>query len=100
MGTVKISGGNSKMGNIPSVSLPSVITCRQCACQEKCYARRLERLRPAVRNAYQHNLDVLNSDPETYRQAFSPGTSPRSGYKYAALFEYSLQPQIPHRPSA
>ena len=66
MSTVKISGGNSKMGNIPSVSLPSVITCRQCACQEKCYARRLERLRPAVRNAYQHNLDVLNSDPETY----------------------------------
>ena len=66
MGTVKISKGNSKLGAIPSVSLPSVKTCRHCVCQEKCYAKRLERLRPSVRNAYQHNLDVLNSDPETY----------------------------------
>lgn len=66
MGTVKISKGNSKLGAIPSVSLPSVKTCRQCACQEKCYAKRLERMRPSVRNAYQHNLDVLLNDPETY----------------------------------
>lgn len=66
MGTVKISPGNSKMGSVPSVSLPAVITCRECECQKKCYARKLERLRPAVRNAYQHNLDVLNSDPDTY----------------------------------
>lgn len=66
MGTVKISNSNSKMGNIPSVSLPSVVTCRECDCQTKCYARKLERLRPAVRNAYRHNLEVLNNDPETY----------------------------------
>ena len=66
MGTVKISNSNSKMGNIPSVSLPSVITCRECDCQTKCYARKLERLRPAVRNAYRHNLEVLNNDPTTY----------------------------------
>lgn len=66
MGTVKISKGNSKLGAIPSVSLPSTKTCRNCACSEKCYAQKLERLRPAVRNAYQHNLEVLLSDPETY----------------------------------
>lgn len=66
MGTVKISKGNSKLGAIPSVSLPSVKTCRNCACQEKCYAQKLERLRPAVRNAYQHNLEVWLKDPETY----------------------------------
>lgn len=66
MGTVKISKGNSKLGAIPSVSLPSIKTCRNCACQEKCYAQKLERLRPAVRNAYQHNLDVWLKDPETY----------------------------------
>lgn len=66
MGTVKISNSNSKMGNIPSVSLPSVVTCRECDCQTKCYARKLERLRPAVRNAYRHNLEVLNNEPETY----------------------------------
>lgn len=66
MGTVKISKGNSKLGQIPSVSLPSIKTCRNCACQEKCYAQKLERLRPAVRNAYQHNLEVWIKDPETY----------------------------------
>ena len=66
MATVKISSGNSKMGSVPSVSLPSIKTCRQCACQSKCYAQKLERLRPAVRNAYQHNLEVLINEPETY----------------------------------
>ena len=66
MGTVKISKGNSKLGAIPSVSLPSIKTCRNCACQEKCYAQKLERLRPAVRNAYQHNLEAWLKDPETY----------------------------------
>lgn len=66
MSTVKISKGNSKLGAIPSVSLPSIKTCRQCACREKCYAQKLERLRPSVRNAYQHNLEVLRKDPETY----------------------------------
>lgn len=66
MGTVKISNGNSKMGAIPSVSLPSVVTCRQCECNVKCYARKLERLRPNVAAAYRHNLEVLQTDPDTY----------------------------------
>ncbi len=66
MGIVKISSGNSKMGKICSVSLPSVVTCRVCGCQGKCYARKLERLRPNVANAYAHNLKVLQEDPTTY----------------------------------
>lgn len=66
MGIVKISSGNSKLGQIPSVSLPAIKTCRQCDCQKKCYARKLERMRPAVRNAYQHNLEILTNEPDTY----------------------------------
>lgn len=66
MGKVKFSSGNSKMGSIPSVSLPAKKTCQECACWNKCYAAKLERLRPAVRNAYQNNLDVYNEDPDTY----------------------------------
>jgi len=54
------------MGKIPSVSLPSQITCRPCACWKKCYAHKLERLRPTVAAAYQRNLEVLMNDPETY----------------------------------
>ncbi len=66
MSEVSISSANKKMGKISSVSLPSVVTCRKCACQQKCYARKLERLRPAVAAAYKRNLDVLQSDPDTY----------------------------------
>jgi len=55
------------MGSIPSVSLPAGVTCRRdCACYSECYARKLERLRPTVRNAYQSNYELLRSDPTTY----------------------------------
>ena len=64
---VKISRGNSKMGAIPSVSLPAGVTCRQdCECSKKCYAKRLERRRPSVHQAYQHNYDLLTRDADTY----------------------------------
>ncbi len=64
---IKISNGNSKMGSIPSVSLPAGLTCRSdCDCSKKCYAKRLERMRPSVRAAYQSNLDLLNNDSDTY----------------------------------
>lgn len=66
MGIVKISPGNSKLGQIPSVSLPSVVTCRKCDCQKKCYAKKLERLRKNVAKAYQNNLDVLLENPDVY----------------------------------
>ena len=55
------------MGSIPSVSLPSGVTCRDdCECNKKCYARRLERLRPSVKAAYQYNYDLLKNSPNTY----------------------------------
>lgn len=66
LGTVKISPGNSKLGAIPSVSLPSGLTCRACACQKKCYAGRLERMRKNVAEAYAHNLNILRNDPDVY----------------------------------
>lgn len=64
---VKISAGNSKLGSIPSVSLPSGMTCRKdCGCFNKCYARKLERMRPSVRNAYLHNFTILQESPDIY----------------------------------
>lgn len=63
---VSISNGNIKMGAIPSVSLPSIVTCRQCECNQKCYAAKMERLRPSVRKAYANNLALLREEPDTY----------------------------------
>ena len=55
------------MGAIHSISLPSIKTCvKDCDCANKCYAAKIERLRPSVRNAYQNNLDLLNEDPERF----------------------------------
>lgn len=64
---VSFSKGNTKMGAIPSVSLPPIITCPPNApCAKKCYAQKLCRLYPSVKKAYQNNLDILNSDPNEY----------------------------------
>lgn len=67
MDGVTISNGNSKMGSIKSVSLPAVLTCRKdCKCIERCYALKIERLRPNVRNSYRRNLEVLKKDKAKY----------------------------------
>ena len=64
---VKISTGNSKMGKIPSISLPAGVTCiTDCECNKKCYAKRLERMRPSVREAYQHNYNLLRNNPAVF----------------------------------
>lgn len=64
---VSISSGNTKMGKIPSVSLPAGTTCSPgLPCWKKCYARKLENLRPTVRNAYERNYDILINEPDTY----------------------------------
>ena len=64
---ISISPGNAKMGYIPSVSLPPVVTCAKgCKCANKCYAAKLCRIYPSVRKAYQRNLDILNGNDLEY----------------------------------
>ena len=64
---ISISQGNSKMGAIPSVSLPACITCNPDApCFKECYALRIERRYTRSRAAYAHNLQVLRDDPAAY----------------------------------
>lgn len=64
---ISISAGNTKMGAVPSVSLPPIVTCAAgCTCAKKCYAAKLCRIRASVRNAYQRNLDILTADPASY----------------------------------
>lgn len=62
-----ISAGNRKLGAIPSVSLPAVITCRKNApCAKDCYARKIERLYKNVRNSYAENLEIYKTSPDSY----------------------------------
>lgn len=67
---VSISRGNAKMGAIPSISLPALITCSPEACKccgKKCYAHKIAKLRPkTVGAAYQRNLDILKENPEQF----------------------------------
>ena len=67
---VSISRGNAKMGDIPSLSLPPIITCSKEACKfcgKECYAAKITRLRPkTVGAAYQRNLNILKTDPEQF----------------------------------
>ena len=88
---LSISAGNTKMGTIPSVSLPPIVTCPAgCPCAKKCYAAKLCRLRPAVRNAYQRNLDILNCDWDDYwRQV-------RSAIMGSRFFRFHVSGDIPN----
>lgn len=64
---VSISKGNNKMGAIPSVSLPPIVTCKNCStCKKDCYAAKLCKLRPSVRDAYNRNLNILKTDRDAY----------------------------------
>ena len=66
---VVISKGNIKLGNISSVSLPPIITCLPLACKfcgEKCYAVKICKLRPSVKESYERNLDILLNDNERF----------------------------------
>jgi hypothetical protein len=67
---VVISSGNTKLGKIPNVSLPPVISCpRDTPCaKEGCYSLKAYRLYPSVRDARQHNWKILNTDMNQYFQ--------------------------------
>ena len=72
---LSVSNGNMKMGAIPSISLPSIKSCRSDApCASKCYACRMEKRYKNVRNAYQNNLDMFLDAPlEFEKQAVGEG---------------------------
>ena len=64
---VSISNGNSKMGFIPSVSLPPVVTCSNCSsCSKDCYAVKLCRIYKTVRDSYDRNYSILKTDRDSY----------------------------------
>lgn len=64
---ISISKGNIKMGDISSISLPAVVTCRPDApCFQKCYARHMQNFRKNIFSAWTRNLDIYKNNPESY----------------------------------
>ena len=59
--------GNTKVGLVPTFSLPARFTCPGASawCLKHCYAWKLELLRPAIRRAYSRNL-LLSWDAERF----------------------------------
>lgn len=88
---VSISPGNQKMGAIPSVSLPPVITCpKGVPCARKCYAAKLCRIYPTVKNAYQNNLDILNDNYYHYFEQVAQAA------KMTKYFRWHVSGDIPN----
>lgn len=88
---VSISNGNRKMGAIPSVSLPPIITCPNgCPCAKKCYAAKMCRIYPSVRKAYQNNLDILNDNWDEYWHQV------REAVKRSTHFRFHVSGDIPN----
>ena len=87
---VSISEGNSKMGAIPSVSLPAITTCNPAApCFKLCYAAKIARLRKTVQTAYDRNYEILTTNPAQY------WIEVRKAATTARFFRYHVSGDIP-----
>lgn len=66
--TVAVTNTNSKLGHqIPSINLPTGITCRKNApCLKGCYARRGRFMYKNVRNCYENNYRAYLSDSDYF----------------------------------
>ena len=64
---VKISSGNIKLGQIPNINLPPVVSCAAgVPCKNKCYAMKAYRAYPTARNAWNDNLNLYNLNKDEY----------------------------------
>lgn len=65
-----ISLSNSKLGSIPSINLPPIVTCRPDApCKSTCYACNGRFRFKNVKQTLESNLEEWKSDPGKYMQS-------------------------------
>lgn len=61
----KVTVGNTKLGTIPSINVPAIITCRKdCTCTKVCYANKGTFKFPSVKECYENNLKAYLDDPK------------------------------------
>lgn len=98
--TTKISRTNSKLGAIPSVNLPPVITCHNCAhCSRKCYAlKHMYGLYKSCKLAYDFNLELYRTNPTEYFETIKSVANTSRFFRWhasgdivdAAYFDYMI----------
>lgn len=61
---LKVSDKNTKLGNIPSFSLPSITSCpgHTKTCADMCYAAKVERIYKNAAKAYELNFSGIDND--------------------------------------
>lgn len=74
---VKVSNTNSKLGGqIYSINLPAVVTCRPDApCFKGCYARKGNWGFPNVKSSLDGNLDAYKSNPDLFFESVAAQTA-------------------------
>lgn len=87
---VSISKTNKKLGGIPSISFPPVVTCSNCGeCSKKCYALKMAHFRPSIAKAWENNLNEWKANPDAVKYAIL-NSAITSGY-----FRYFVGGDIP-----
>lgn len=65
--SVRLSTQNSKLGLIPSVNLPPIVTCREsCPCSSGCYARKGNFRFKNVQESMRRNYEEYIENPISY----------------------------------
>lgn len=79
-----LSKGNAKLGEIPNISLPPIVTCKGCEeiCGKACYANKFYKMRPSVRKQWDANYQHLLEDmPGFFEEIYKKLTS-KITYKF------------------
>jgi hypothetical protein len=80
---VSISKNNKKMGGIPSISFPPVVTCANCAeCSKKCYAKKMANFRPSIGQAWENNLTEWKQNPDAVKYAILSNAITSGYFRY------------------
>ena len=76
---VKVSNTNSKLGGqIYSINLPAVVTCRPDApCFKSCYARKGNWTFSNVKSSLESNLEAYKSNPDLFFELNTNNTTNR-----------------------
>lgn len=94
---IKISPNNTKLGNIPSFSFPSITSCPGATteCKAICYAHKIERIYKNAAKAYESNLQATVE--VTFKESLLENVKKITSKKNATkVFRWNVSGDIPN----